>query len=154
MVNEIEKIRYLIENEDYQGVIDLIDIIERNGNISTNLLVIKGRYLQIVDNKITNGLDEAEKYFLKAIETDENYIPALIELGWFYYSVKVDLQKATNFFQKALDISIENIKVGLDGLLKVVEEKESKDTSLTFSKKFSDNILFQIKEIEKEYYNK
>lgn len=50
-------------------------------------------------------MSEAERCFLDALKQDGDYVPALLELGWFYYSVEDEAKKALPFSSKLLQLA-------------------------------------------------
>jgi adenylate cyclase len=51
-------------------------------NLKAYELYYKGRKFHVKFTK--EGFEEAKKYFLRALELDPNYLPALVNLGWVY----------------------------------------------------------------------
>ena len=58
-----------------------------------------------------NETERAERFFLKAIQLDENAATAYFGLGNLYFEINDDFQKAQEYFQKALELGLEEADV-------------------------------------------
>ena len=95
-------------------------------------LVLKGRCLQLSSNSAATNLKEAEEAFRAALGIDENYIPALLELAWFYHAVEDDSEKALPFFDKALDIAWGYLREAVKGKMGCLEDLDSTEAAQRF----------------------
>lgn len=147
----IEQIKILLKNKEYEKIISLLESYNNEDIISSNLLVKKGISYLLKENGDSNDLVKAKKSFQKALIIDEEFIPAIIELAWYYYSIENKTNKSQILFKKALNLSISNLKESLDGLLKSTDELSSKKEALETSKRMLNKIKKEIRNIEKNF---
>ena len=105
-VNETERIvdrrlSRLLEQHRFDGVSDLLDSEEELRALTPRELVIRGRVIQL-GNGERHSLPEAEAAFLQALDMDPEYVPALLELGWYYHAVQDDASQGLAYFERAL----------------------------------------------------
>ena len=70
-----------------------------------------------------NELDQAEKYYKKAIRTDSHNADVHNNLAWLYYIREENLDKAENLASRAMDLDPSKRDVYMDTLEKVRELK-------------------------------
>ncbi|MFZ0964784.1 MAG: hypothetical protein WAO35_28335 [Terriglobia bacterium] len=109
-------------NGRYSEALKKIEEAEAEGMLSAELLVWKSRLLQLVEDGAS--LDEVEKTLQRAIELDNNCIPAVLELGWFRFNVQNDTKRAFESFQTALKLQVSANTEAITGFLKCVQELE------------------------------
>jgi hypothetical protein len=95
---QIEQIRLHVRTGDIARALLLIAELELGVGRSPRLLVLKAACLQLSDG---TSLTEVEESLLDAIEMDDEYVDAYIELGWFRLSVEDDAIRAEKTFDKA-----------------------------------------------------
>jgi tetratricopeptide (TPR) repeat protein len=105
----------LVEAERFDEALSALSAIEASRILTPWELVLKGRCIQLSSVGETPALGEAERYFLDALKQDGEYVPALLELGWFYYSVEDEAKKALPVFEQAVAVSLKNLREGLQG---------------------------------------
>ena len=115
--------------------------LERTRALCPSELVLRGRSIQIGSGAIIADYKEAEKAFRAALEIDPFYVPALLELGWFHYAPEDDPATALPFFEKAIEVSLEQLKEGLRGKVGCLEELESSEMAGDFLRQFSQDAL-------------
>jgi tetratricopeptide (TPR) repeat protein len=109
--------------------------------------VLKGRFIQLGSEAVACSLNDAEVSFLKALEIDEDYVPALVDLAWFYYAVMDDSTKALPLFERAIKVSIHQITEAVEGKMKCLEELRSPEEARGFLRQVSQGLL-DVKELE------
>jgi hypothetical protein len=96
-----------------------------------------GRYsealLRIEEAEDAGHLDEVEATLQSAVQLDETYTDAFIELGWFRFNVQNDPKGALESFQAALKLLVSANTEAISGALKSIRELEP-DTDLDRSK--------------------
>ena len=114
-----KKILKAIENDEYEDCIKLFKSLEDRRDLTPEELVQKSRCIQLSEGSAS--LEEAEQALRRAIDLDEDYLPALLDLGWFYHAVMDDSRRALSYFQRAAEISREALREAQKG------ERECKD---------------------------
>ncbi|WCC43975.1 putative DNA binding domain-containing protein [Tenacibaculum finnmarkense] len=104
---------------DYDSAIETIDLLIKENSKFAFLYLIKGK---IEDNGIyKDSYERAKKEFLIAIDLDDEFLEALIELGYLEYKsrignkdkVKEIVQTSINYFNKALKLSPKDQRINL-----------------------------------------
>lgn len=91
-------------------------------------LLTKGRYIQLSATGESTLVD-AEQAFLKALELDAEYVPALLELGWYYHAVEDSPSQASPLFEKAYHLALDQLREAIKGRTECMEEL-SQDSSV------------------------
>jgi|tagenome__1003787_1003787.scaffolds.fasta_scaffold20447763_1 tetratricopeptide (TPR) repeat protein len=99
-----------------------LDMISTRGDLSPNDLVFKGRCIQLSSGGSGREIEDAAAAFCEALALDQNYIPALIELGWLYLSVFDDPERAKQYFDRAIDVVTQNALEAFRGAAQCAEE--------------------------------
>ncbi len=126
MTVSLEEIRNNVKEGKVREALSLINQIEQEGLLCPAVLVLKGCCIQLDDEKTPYELSDAEDAFKRAIEMDENYIPAIVELAWFYLNVLDDAKQAVEFFEKAITLHREGLTEAVVGKAKCLMEIETK----------------------------
>lgn len=92
-------IRLLYQSKRFD---EALSLIEKNGEgfLSPQVLVLKGKCIQLAADT-THPLIDAKKAFQSAIELDETYADAWIELGYYVLCVEDNAKEACKIFEKA-----------------------------------------------------
>lgn len=130
------------KTEDYDGALGSLRELEKERPLSARELVVKGRLVQLASEDASAGLHEAEAAFKAALEIDEGYVPALLDLGWFYYAVQDDSQKAIDFFRKAASINAEHLLEAVRGTAECLVELESAEVAVNYLEEEERRISF------------
>jgi len=115
--------RALYEEEKFDDALSVIESYGKNCDLSPNLLVLKGRLIQLADGGRFE-LQDAQQAFLEALEHDNCHIVALLELGWFYLNVCDDASKAATYFGRVTKICVELEREAQEGKKKCEQEDE------------------------------
>jgi tetratricopeptide (TPR) repeat protein len=99
--------------------------VEKERSLCPVELVLKGRYIQMGSGVVISDYREAQLAFRAALDIDESFAPALLELGWFYYAVEDSATTALPFFEKALAISLGQMKEATKGIRGCLEDLQS-----------------------------
>lgn len=122
---EDNSLRELVTSGQYEAAVKFLSEREEGGALSSSELVLKGQCLQLSPKGGAKELEAAESSFNAALSTDPEYVPALLELGWFYYAVEDDAKRALPFFDRAIAVSLEQLKEAIKGKRDCVEELQS-----------------------------
>lgn len=68
------------------------------------------------------GLEDVEGAYLRAVHADGDFIPALLDLGWFYYAVMDEAARALPLFDRVLELTGGDHGEAADGRTKCLEE--------------------------------
>jgi len=87
-----------------------VDELLASNPCAAQLYLLRGQLIQLRGDSTAYALDDAEAAFKKALELDNTYLDALVELMHFYDAVCADMPKAVKYAkqvkmltQKALD---------------------------------------------------
>jgi tetratricopeptide (TPR) repeat protein len=123
-----ERLEQLRANGDYVELLHLLNEEGKRRPLMPRELVLKGQILQITGEEPNEEiLREAEECFRAAIILDPAYVPALIELGWYFDAVLDDEPAAVEFFQSAFEHSRRNCIDALVGLARLASAKSPAD---------------------------
>jgi tetratricopeptide (TPR) repeat protein len=127
------KLAELMANGHITGTLDLLRRIEQERGLIPSELVTKGRCLQLAPIEAGGDLTDAEKAFQEALNMDPEYVPALVELAYFYDAVLNYSALALPLFDKAIDIlraQITGAAIGKSGCLEELRSEEAASTFL------------------------
>lgn len=125
----LSEMRRLFDSEQYEEAFRLAEKAEQSGIVNSALLVWKSRSSMLSENP-TVSLDEVESWLQQAIELDDEYLPAVLELGYFYLNVMDDPRRAMPLFERARHLATENATETLIGLAECISETDSPNAAL------------------------
>ena len=131
MKNYLEEIRVLYSSEKCGDALRVIGEAEERGFVSPALLVWKSRCLLLTDNQ-TGDLTNIETILKQALNLDDEYLPAIVDLAYFYLNVMDDAHAASPMFRKALSLCTENATETVLGLAECISETDSPRLALEF----------------------
>lgn len=88
------------------------------------------------------ALREAEKVFIEALRLDSEYVPALLELAWFYHVIEDDAARALPLFESAIALSQAQLTEAVIGKARCPEEIETLEVADEFFQQFRQGALF------------
>jgi tetratricopeptide (TPR) repeat protein len=94
---------------------------------------LKSRCAQIAEDGPSFELAEIKAMLEKALELDDEYVPALIDLGYFYLRVEDNARSAIPLFQRALGIVKDSAAEIIVGLAECISDTESEEAAKSFS---------------------
>jgi tetratricopeptide (TPR) repeat protein len=124
------KLNRSIETFDFDGAVEILNAMEQRCPLSPRELVLKARCLQLGSGALGDELEKAEAALKAALASDEEYVPALVELGWFLYAVADDALGGKKLFERAFEVSSRDWQEALAGLFKTIVESESESAAL------------------------
>jgi tetratricopeptide (TPR) repeat protein len=99
-----------------------LDIIDKQAELGASDLVLKGRLIQLSTGGEGREVDDAAAAFHRALLLDPEYVPALLELGWMYFSVFDDPKQAKEHFDRAISIVRRQAIEALRGSIQCAEQ--------------------------------
>ena len=131
MQDVIEQVRRLFDDDKYEQAVRLAEEAEKKGIVNPALLLWKSRSLLLSD--LTEyELDTPGRWLRQALGLDPDYLPALLELGFFYLRTMDDVKKAWPLFQRARDVCTEDATDTVVGLTECIAELDSPKAALSF----------------------
>jgi len=128
MSMSLDWIRQLCLEKKYSEALSFINDMEASGGTTCQLLSIKAMCLQLVNDG--GSLDEVERTFEAALQTDSRCVEALVEFGWFQLNVRDDARTAESLFRKALEIQAAVNTEIISGLIQCQREVSPTDVSM------------------------
>lgn len=117
-----------LQKEFDQGLKELL-AAESREPLLPHEQVKKGRLILLSSEEVEASLEQAKEAFEAALKLDGDFVPALLELGWYYYALENDSVRAQPFFDKALTLARENVTEALSGRVACIEETLSEETA-------------------------
>lgn len=117
----------LMEQQKFGEILNILRRIEKQRELTPVELVEKGRCIQLGPDDGEWSLKDAEEAFKKALLIEPDYLPALAELGFFYYAIKDDSAQALPFFRRAIEIGrlqLTEVAIGMAGCLEELQSQE------------------------------
>lgn len=132
MTVSLEEIENRVKEGKIKEALSLIKQVEQEGVLCPAVLVLKGNCIQLDDEKTSYDLSDAEDAFKRAIEMDEDYAPAIVELAWFYLNVLDDAKLAAELFERAVSLHRRGLTQAVIGKSKCLMETETKDAAKSY----------------------
>lgn len=114
------QLQKLADAEDWDGCLRLFSLLEKETPLTAHELVRKSACLQL--GAELGSLEQAEQALKAALELAKDYVPALLDLGWFHYAVQDDAETGLSYFAKAEQLSRASLQEALEGKGKCLEE--------------------------------
>lgn len=125
----------------YQEALCLIEKAESQGFLCPEILLWKGRCLQLLDGDTSYQLSDIENTFKQALEIDEDFTPAIVELAWFYLNVLDDAKRAAELFERAVSSHRQILTEAVVGKAKCLMETETKDAAKSYLAEMTSSCL-------------
>jgi tetratricopeptide (TPR) repeat protein len=93
--------RSLVEAENFDECLLVFGELAEVRPLHPQELVQYSRCMQLGTGAV-GTLEEAEELLRKALEIEEGYVPALLEMGWFLHAVRDQSEQALPYFERAL----------------------------------------------------
>ncbi|HUA84653.1 MAG TPA: hypothetical protein VMB85_12385 [Bryobacteraceae bacterium] len=138
----LDQIRSYMSAHDFDAALRSIEELENESGDSPRLLVWKAGCLQLSDRGTP---EEVERMLLRAVELDEEYVPALVELGWFRLNVQDDAAGAKQAFDRARELLKKQIGETYRGALACAQELRSSQSLSAFQPEFERDLLENLK---------
>lgn len=95
-----ETVTHLSSSQRFDEALKFLGKLEKERELTPYELVTKGRCIQLASEGEGWELEEAANVFKQALEIEPEYVPALIELGFFYFAVEGNASKALPLFEE------------------------------------------------------
>jgi hypothetical protein len=132
MKSHLDLVKELYRAEKYGDALSALEETERSGFVHPAILVWKSRCLQLIDDHSTVELSQIEALLKESLQLDDEYLPAIIDLAYFYLRVMDDASQAAPLFQKALGLCVENATEVVVGIAECISETDSNTAALEF----------------------
>lgn len=127
----LAEVQKLWADEKIEDTLELLGKMEVDRLPHPRVLVLK--YLCLATSKVTDSeLEDLENILKQALELDENYLPALIELAYFRMNVLDKPNEAISLFERATEIAKYNITEITLGHAQCIAELESSKSAIDF----------------------
>lgn len=126
------QIRALLETEDREGLLHLFATLAPEADLTPGELVTKGRAILLGPDENPFSLEDAEAAFSQALAIEPTYLPALLELAWYYHAVQDDSQRALPLFERALELGRRSLTEAAQGYAGCLFEMKSKEVAASF----------------------
>jgi tetratricopeptide (TPR) repeat protein len=130
--DSLEEIRSRYKEGKYQEALSLIEKAEQERLLHPEVLVLKGCCIQLEDGETAYNLSDAKRAFEQALEIDEEFAPAIIELAWFYLNTLDDAIQAAPFFERAVRLNKLLLTEAIIGMAKCLLETKTKDIAMKY----------------------
>jgi tetratricopeptide (TPR) repeat protein len=93
-------LKRLLKTKKWEEALTKVDELLASNPFAAQLYLLRGQLIQLQDNSTAYALDDAEAAFKRALELDNTYLDALVELMHFYDAVCADTSKAITYARK------------------------------------------------------
>jgi tetratricopeptide (TPR) repeat protein len=133
MSSLLDDIKTLYRDAKYKDALSLIEKAEGGAGFThPSILVWKSRCLQLAEDSATHKFSDIEASLKQALAIDEEYIPAITDLAYFYLNVLDDAGAAKELFDRAINLCRDEMTEAITGRAQCLAEKESKEEALNF----------------------
>jgi tetratricopeptide (TPR) repeat protein len=93
-------LKRLLKTKKWEEALTKVDALLASNPFAAQLYLLRGQLIQLQDDSTAYALDDAEAAFKRALELDNTYLDALVELMHFYDAVCADSPKAVTYAKK------------------------------------------------------
>jgi tetratricopeptide (TPR) repeat protein len=111
----LQELRSLYKEAKYDDLLAYLSTTASLRPLTVDEFLLRGRSIQLSSETSPYELEDAEKSYLSALELDSENVEARLELGWYYFAVQDDAQRALQYFQAAIVVANRQLAEGLDG---------------------------------------
>ncbi len=122
----------LLAKHDFDRILEVLSGIERSRPLTPRELVLRSRCIQLASGSGVPPLKEAAKALREALERDDEYIPAILDLAWYHHAVEDDPARALPLFERAYELSRQSLTEAIVGKVDCLEELESTEVAAEF----------------------
>lgn len=119
------------------AALDRLLDIERERKLWPHELVEKARLIQIAPPRDALGLKDAEEAYRQALEIDDEYVPALVELAYYYWAVEDNAQAARPYFERAVSLCRSQLSEAASGVAGCLEELDSEEEARRYLRRIA-----------------
>lgn len=152
MKDFLHQVKHLYAGGEYKEALSLLEEIENGGHVCPSVLVWKARCILLADEATPYSLSDVEEMLGRAISLDDQYLPATLDLAYFYLNVLDDAERGNPLFRRALELCKEATTEAIVGAAQCIAELDSDGAALEFlSSAYTQTLdLDQIKEAREE----
>jgi len=99
-----------------------LDLMTGGVEFCASDLLLKGKCIQLSRGEKGRQPEDAAAAFKSALELDPEFVPAMIELGWIYYSVFDDAPEGKKYFERALEVTRQHAIEAFRGAARCAED--------------------------------
>lgn len=103
--NSYTALQHLLKNQHWNKSLKKVDQLLEENPLAIQLYLLKAQIVQLQDENIEYSLNDAEKALKKAVEIDNTYFDAIVELMHFYDIVSPDTSKAVKYAKKVKEVA-------------------------------------------------
>ncbi|MSV36326.1 MAG: hypothetical protein EXQ47_12125 [Bryobacterales bacterium] len=118
-MSDLDQVRALVKAKDVRNALVLIADIESHRGPSARLFVLRALCLQLSDDA---SPEDVERALNSALSSDDEYVDAHLEMGWFRLVMLDDAEGAKAFFKQATGLLAKLNEEVVRGLLACDEE--------------------------------
>lgn len=137
---EHEGLARALATENHTLAIALLRQIARDRPLNAREAVILGR-LMLISESADHSPEDSLELFERALVEDERYVPAMLECGWFHYSVANDAQTAKPYFTRAIDEIKQQLSDAVEGVINCERELEGEIAADASLRRVRDELL-------------
>jgi tetratricopeptide (TPR) repeat protein len=141
MNNPLDELKSLYAAERYDEALALTERMERGGLLYPEVFVWKGRCLLLGDGRDLADISDIERVYRQALDIDDEYAPALLELGWFYLNVTDDAARARPLFDKAFSLLRDALTEAVEGVARCLSETDTRAAAALYLALVKHNLL-------------
>jgi len=131
-MSHLDKVKSLYRSEKFKEAISFLEQSESECLLHPAVLVWKARCLQLADDISPYQLSDIEKLLKQALSVDSEYLPAIVDLAYFYLNVLDDSKQAAPLFREAINLHKEAFTEAVIGMAECLAEESSKEEALKF----------------------
>lgn len=132
MISAFELVKKLYSEGRYTEALSYLEESEDAGGVHPGVLVWKARCILLADKPTGYNLSDVEGMLQRALSADDEYLPAIIDLAYFYLNVLDNAERGRLLFTKALELCAETATEAVVGAAQCIAELESTDAALNF----------------------
>lgn len=115
-----------VDARDFDGAIDQLELIAGGRALTTHETVRKGRWILLSNGRPGRQPPDAKALFEAALRSEPDFMPALIEMGWYCYTIDDDAAAARPYFERALPILKRQAQEVAEGWANCVAEMQGR----------------------------
>jgi hypothetical protein len=151
---DLSRLMELFTEGKFSDAILETERLERLGLVHPAVFVWKGRCLLLSGDADEDELELVDEAYQRALVIDNYYVPALIDLGYFYFRLMGQLQMGWDHSQRALVLLRDQVSDVLNGMLEMLEESQTPTAALDYlnemKKTFLETAELESKRLELE----
>jgi lipopolysaccharide biosynthesis regulator YciM len=142
----LNKLKSLYRAEKYEEVLEILSSSDVENLKYPFLLVWKSRCLLLINENVpSDSLEQAELCLKEALEIDEDYLPAIVDLAYLKLNVYDSPNEAIHLFKKASEMTKDLVTEVVLGHAQCVAELNGTQQAISFLKEQPENLISKVK---------